>query len=383
MNIRPIAELIFWVSTVAIGYAYVGYPLVLMLLRKLGITGPQRRSPGVVEPPRITLIVPVHNEHSKITEKLENTRRLTYPSGRLDVMFVSDGSTDGTTESIAAQLDDRTRLIVREGRGGKAAALNAALAQATGEIVVFTDASIMLEADSLLAITTPFADPAVGCVSGEDRIDSMGGEGAYGRYELFLRREESSLYSIVGASGSFYAQRRHLCEPFDAGLAPDFLSVLRTVEKGFRALSEPKAAGVMSALEDPRDEFKRKVRTILRGITTLAQHWRLLNPVKYGWFAFALLSHKVARWLVPFMLLVALVSSGFLAVESWPYRFALALQVAFYSIAVAAPFGGGAISNSLPVKISVYFTTANAATLAAWLKFAVGTRQELWSPTRR
>jgi cellulose synthase/poly-beta-1,6-N-acetylglucosamine synthase-like glycosyltransferase len=383
MSGAVLLEWTFWLAAVGIVYAYVGYPLVLVALQKLGIAAARRSAAGSVENPSMTMIIPVHNEAGTIEAKLENTRQLEYPLGKLNIVFVSDNCTDGTTEAIAAQVDARTQLIVRHERGGKAAALNAALQSATTDLVVFSDASIMLAPDALRAIARPFADPAIGCVSGEDRIDALGGEGVYGRYELFIRRQETSLRSIVGASGSFYAQRRHLCQPFDAGLAPDFLSVLRTVEQGFRAVTEPAAVGTMSALNDPRDEFKRKVRTILRGITTLVLHARLLNPVKFGWFAFALWSHKVMRWLVPFFLLLLIASSALLGFRSWFYGSAFLLQAIFYAFAAMAIFGGKQIGDTLPARISVFFTTANAATLAAWLKFAMGARQELWSPTKR
>lgn len=376
------AQWVFWLSAAGVVYAYAGYPLALLALQKLGIAA-GRRTGGSAGTPALTMIIPVHNEVDRIHGKLQNTRALQYPEGKLRVLFVSDGSTDGTTEAVAAATDARINLLVCNERGGKAAALNAGLREATGEIIVFSDASIMLEPQSLTAIVKPFANPEIGCVSGEDRIPAEGGESAYGRYELFIRRQETELRSIVGASGSFYAQRRELCQPFDAGLAPDFLSVLRTVEQGYRAVAEPTASGTMSALSDPRDEFTRKVRTILRGITTLAQYWRLLNPFNYGWFAISLLSHKVMRWLVPFFLLLLLASSGFLGIGSWFYRAMFVAQLMFYVLAALAIFGGPSFANTLPARITVFFTTANAATLAAWLKFALGARQELWSPTKR
>ena len=207
----------------------------------------------------------------------------------------------------------RTTFIALTGRNGKAGALNRALQEATEDIVVFTDASIMLAPDAIHRIVQPFTDPRVGCVSGEDRIEGAGGEGLYGRYELFVRRRESEIGSIVGASGSFYAQRRHLCEPFVPNLAPDFWSVLRVVEQGYRAISEPTAVGSMTHVSSMTDEFTRKVRTLLRGITTLWRYAHLMNPFAYGFFAVQLLSHKLARWLVPFFLAGALIASAVLA----------------------------------------------------------------------
>jgi cellulose synthase/poly-beta-1,6-N-acetylglucosamine synthase-like glycosyltransferase len=376
------AEWLFWMSAVSIVYAYAGYPLALWLLSRWSGSG-ETAGPDHGSLPTATMIVPAHNERDTIEAKLQNTRRLEYPAGRLEVVYVTDGCSDGTPDLINEGLDQRSRLIELPQRGGKAAALNAALQEARNDIVVFSDASIMLAPDALMAIVRPFRSSDVGCVSGEDEIQQAGGEGLYGRYELLLRRLESRLHSIVGASGSFYAQRRALCEPFVPNLAPDFLSVLRTVERGYRAISEPGATGTMSALENTGDEFRRKVRTVLRGITTLARYAHLLNPFRYGFFAFELISHKLARWLVPFFLVTLLATSAVLAADSTFYRVALALQLLFYGMAATTVTGWRRLGSLLPVKVSVYFTTVNLATLSAWLKYVSGTRQEFWSPSKR
>jgi cellulose synthase/poly-beta-1,6-N-acetylglucosamine synthase-like glycosyltransferase len=376
-------ELAFWLCTGLTVYAYAGYPFVLaFLVRVAGRPVPLADLPDA-ELPGVTLIVPVHNERSTIERKVENTEAVDYPAGRFEVLYVSDGSTDGTNELLQTRVDARSTLMALETRGGKGAALNAALARARHDIIVFNDASIMLQPDAIRKIVRGFATASVGCVSGEDRIADLGGEGLYGRYELGLRRLESRLHSIVGASGSFYAQRRSLCEPFIPNLAPDFLSVLRTVEQGFRAIADPEAIGTMSSLRSTRDEFERKVRTLLRGITTLVVFVHLLNPFRYGWFAFELLSHKLARWLVPFFLIGMLAASGVLAVDSVFYRLLSVGQVAFYALAALALVRAPRLAALLPVRISVYFTTVNLATLSAWLKYLAGARQELWSPSRR
>jgi cellulose synthase/poly-beta-1,6-N-acetylglucosamine synthase-like glycosyltransferase len=373
---------LFWMSAFGVLYGYVGYPVCLwLLLRARGARA--GRAPANPRWPSVTMIVPVHNERPNIEAKMHNTRALRYPEGRLEILFVSDGSTDGTNECIREGLDQRSELIELAQRGGKASALNAGLGRARHDLIVFSDASIQLMPDALEQIVRPFDDARIGCVSGEDRIAGTGGEGMYGRYELFLRRLESDLHSIVGASGSFYAQRRELCGAFPAGLAPDFLSVLRTVERGFRAISEPRAAGTMSALDDTHAEFTRKVRTILRGMSTLARHRALLNPFRYGWFAVELFSHKVVRWLIPAFLAVLAVTSLLLARQSPVYLSAAVLQAAFYGSAVLALKGPSGFARSMPGKVSLFFTAANVATAAAWLKFLVGARQEIWTPSRR
>ena len=174
-----------------------------------------------------------------------------------------------------------------------------------------------------------------------------------------------------------------LCEPFLPGLAPDFLSVLRTVARGYRAVTEPSAAGVMEELSDPRAEFNRKVRTILAGITTLAQFGHLLDPFRYGWFAFALFSHKLVRWLTPLFLALLLLSSALLASGSSFYLLAFVLQMVFYALALAAFVGSRAVAQWLPARVSLYFTAGNVAAASAWVKFIKGSRQELWAPSRR
>jgi cellulose synthase/poly-beta-1,6-N-acetylglucosamine synthase-like glycosyltransferase len=378
VTIETAAVTAFWAGALGVVYPYAGYPLVLAAIGRRV----RRAAPPPAPLPAVTMIVPVHNEIVRLERKIANTLALDYPPDRLRVVFVSDGSTDGSVELIRARGGSRVDVIELPERGGKARALNAGLAAATGDLVVFTDASIMLEPGSLTALVAPFADPAVGCVSGEDHIADGGGEGLYGRYELFLRRLESHVHSIVGASGSFYAQRRALCGTFPEGLAPDFLSVLRTVEQGYRALAEPAARGTMTSVKDPRQEFDRKVRTLLRGMTALFAYPHLLNPFRYGLFAFALWSHKVLRWTVPFGLLLLLLAP--LALLHRPF-FVLALvaQAGFYLCGIGALQGWGRLHETLPGRIALYFSSVNAAILAAWVRYWSGVRQELWTPSSR
>lgn len=371
---------VFWLSAVGVLFPYLGYPLILMCLRW---TSRRRPAPDPASPlPGVTLIVPVHNEATRIAAKVRNTADLRYPSDRMEVLFVSDGSSDRTVDLIRDHATPGMVTIELPVRSGKAAALNAALERAAHEVLVFSDASIMLEPGALEAIVRPLADPVIGCVSGEDRIADAGGEGLYGRYELALRRLESDVHSIVGASGSFYAQRRSLCQPFTEGLAPDFLSVLRTVEQGFRAISEPSAVGSMTSVKDPRHEFQRKVRTLIRGMTTLFAHGRLLNPVRYGWFAFMLFSHKVLRWTAPLFMLGTFLGALALA-GSTLYLAAFGAQLGLY-LSAAAAFGQWAgVHRTVPGRVALYLVSSNAAILIAWVKYARGARQEIWTPSHR
>jgi len=374
--------MLFWLSVFGVVYPYLGYPAVLWVLGHF--LGRQKHKENEDNPfyPSVSMIIPVCNEEARIERKIANTDALRYPADRLQVLFVSDGSIDRTAELIRVRAPKTMTLIELPVRQGKGAALNAGLDHAKHDILVFSDAAIELDPDALRHIVQGFRDPNIGCISGEDKIAESGGEAWYGRYELLVRRLESKVHSIVGASGSFYAQRRELCGPFLEGMAPDFLSVLRTVERGFLAVSEPEAVGAMTSVKDSKQEFERKVRTLIRGMTTLFSHAQVLNPVRFGIFAVEVLSHKVLRWSVPFFLVVALLSSITLLGSPWFDLFVI-VQAAFYIAALLAFSGWGFIRHSFFGKVALYFSMVNAATFVAWIKYGAGVRQELWTPSQR
>lgn len=380
LSLACAAEAAFWLSLSAIVYAYFGYPVLLYLLSKV-----VRRTVEAGDTdyaPAVSLLIPVHNEEAIIERKLKNTLGLDYPPDRLEVIIISDGSTDRTREIVERNLSSGMRFLELTKRSGKAAALNYGLEAARGEIVVFSDSSILLDRSALRNIVLKFQDPAIGCISGEDHIEESGGEGLYGRYELFLRNLESRVHSIVGASGSFYAERRTLTEPFREGLAPDFLSVLNIVGKGYRAITEPAAFGTMTSVKSARDEFRRKARTLVRGMAALFSRSGLLNPLSSGLFSLELLSHKVARWLVPFFMLSLLASNAFL-LQSLPYLVFFALQAGFYVLAGLAALRIGGLHEKILGRVPLYFTTVNAAILYAWFLYATGMRMEIWNPSKR
>jgi glycosyltransferase involved in cell wall biosynthesis len=319
-------ETIFWFSIGAIFYAYLGYPLVLNFIPRKRIDGVDN---SIVFMPTVSIIIPAHNEERVIEEKIQNTLILDYPKDRIEIILVSDGSQDRTNEIAMSYQDKGLMFYALSERKGKAAALNLGLTKVTNEIVVFSDSSIMLHSDALRKLVRRFVADDIGCVSGEDYIPGGGGEGLYGKYELFLRNLESKTASIVGASGSFYAQRKNLCESFKEGMAPDFLSVLQTVRKGFRAITEPEARGSMKSVPEPHRELQRKVRTFVRGITTLMNFGDMLNPFRYGVFALQLISHKVMRWLVGLFLITLFVSNMLLLGSNF-YLLCFVAQLVFY-----------------------------------------------------
>ena len=371
---------LFWLSFAAVAYPYVIYPLLLAAANRLA----RRRLPAAdaAHRPTVTLICPVHNEERRIQDKVRNLLALDYPPGRLQIVVVGDGCTDRTLEVARAEGRGRVEVVDLPKRSGKAAALNAGVERAIGELLVFTDAGIVLEAPSLAALAGHFADPVVGCVSGEDAIEGGGGEGLYGQLELWLRREEAKLHSIAGASGCLYAMRRSLCGPFRAGMAPDFLSVLDTVRAGARAISEPGARGTMTATASASAEFSRKARTFLRGITALLGNAALLNPFRHPAYSFILVSHKLARWLAP-LALAGCLAGAFMMRGEPLYRGMFYAQLALYALAVAGLAWPTLAARSLVVRICAFFVLVNAAAAQALALWMIGVRQEVWEPTRR
>lgn len=373
----------FWVAVSGIVYAYFGYPIILYFLTKFSKRNKLELRTNNNFYPNVSIIIPFHNEENNLPAKIQNLFALNYPQNKLELILVSDGSNDKSEDIVKIYKSKNMHLFRVNTRLGKAAALNLGVTKAKNEIIVFTDASIMLEKDALLNIVQPFNDKKIGCVSGEDYIAENSGEGAYGKYELWLRNLESDYSSIVGASGSFYAQRKELVEPFQPGMAPDFLSVLNTVEKGFRAITNPAARGAMKSVKKTSQEFSRKVRTLIRGMEALFYKKNLLNVFKYNKFSFSIISHKMFRWFVPWLMLVAMVSNILLFNIGGYWQVLFYLQVSFYTMAVIASLKILNFQNTIPGKISLYFILSNLAILWAWMKYWYGDSQEIWEPSAR
>lgn len=363
-------------SAAWLGFTYVGYPLLLWLLARFS---PRSVRASDVFPP-ISVIIAVHNGERNLARKLEATLDLPYP-GSMEVIVASDASSDGTDAIAESNASRGVRLVRNEPRAGKEAAQAAAIAQARGEILVFTDLSAELESEALKKIVRPFADPTVGAVSSSDVVESEGGEGRYVRFEMALRQLESRSTSIVGLSGSFFAARRELCTPWPADLASDFRVALEAASRGFRAISEPDARARFRAAEQPAAEWTRKIRTVRRGIAVLSAYRALLSP-RYGRTALSLWGHKVARFTSPFALILLLAASALAALESWQAAVLLAGQLLLYGFGLAALATERAGRLGL-ARLAGFFLLVNASIAVGWAYHFTGRRAVLWEPTRR
>lgn len=336
--------------------------------------------------PQISVIITAHNEERRIREKIENTLKLDYPIEKREIVVASDGSTDKTNEIVCEYKDRGVTLVAPTERKGKEYAQWQAIQVVSGEILVFSDVATILKEDALLQIVSNFHDPAVGCVSSEDEIlggaGTTGGEGFYVKYEMFLRRLESRVNSLIGLSGSFFAVRKEICKEWSTVLASDFMSVIYAVKKGYRAVADPKSVGFYKTASSERDEFQRKVRTVMRGITALMSYPEVLNPFNYGLFSLQILSHKLLRWLVPLFMVTAFWGNLFLAANHALYWWLLAGQVIFYSFALLGLLVKKLKHRNL-FKVPVFFTLVNVSIAVAWIKYLSGHRSVKWEPSKR
>jgi cellulose synthase/poly-beta-1,6-N-acetylglucosamine synthase-like glycosyltransferase len=359
-----------------VAFAHAGYQLLVWLLSRVSPRPIQR---GTACPP-LSVIIAVHNAERELREKLADTLALEY-SGPREVIVASDGSTDASDDIARSFADRGVILVCLSERRGKEAAQANAIDGASGEILVFTDVGAKLEPEALRHIVGPFADSTVGCVSSEDVVDSKEGEGAYVRYEMWLRRLESKTSTLVGLSGSFFAVRRDLCTPWPEDLASDFRTALEANRRGLRAVSEPRARARFRALDDPAAEWARKVRTVRRGLAVLAAYRDLLHP-RFGRTALSLWGHKVARFTSPLALLALLVASAAAAPRSAFASVILATQVLAYGLA-AASLASSRVARFFPARLAGFFLLVSASTLVAWVHHLRGEKAVTWQPTPR
>lgn len=371
----------------ALAYAYVGYPAVLWCLVRL--RGAKPVAASTREWPSITITIPVYNEERILRRTLEHVLGLDYPADRRHVIVISDASTDAT-DTIATELAHRGVELVRlSKRRGKSAAENAAAAHLRGEIVVNVDATARPRHDALKALVGAFADPEVGVASGRDvsigdEAEPNGaGESGYVGYEMWVRSLETQVGSIVGASGCFYAIRRSLyAAQFPEELSRDFASALIARENGFRAVSVDAAVCGVPRAKSLDAEFRRKARTMQRGLATLWYKRALLNPARYRAFALMLASHKLCRWLVPLTLPFGAMGLVILATTVGGVAWTLGLAAL---LGISALARGRAESSRVirGVALPSYVLMANAAGVVAWWDALRRERQAVWEPTRR
>ncbi|MHA4895137.1 glycosyltransferase family 2 protein [Pedobacter sp. PWIIR3] len=385
----------FWIAVFLVFYTFFGYGILLFLLVKLKrIFFPKKRKQYAFnELPSCTLIVAAYNEENFIEEKIKNTLLLNYHEGKLDLIFVTDGSSD-TTPEIIARYPQITLLHSADERRGKISAVHRAVLQVKTDLMVFTDANTFLNPDALVFLCRHYADPKVGAIAGEKRVmieesaDATAGEGFYWKYESKLKAWDSELYSVVGAAGELFSVRKDLYEPVPSNsVLDDFMISMRIAEKGYVIVYEPEAYAQETSSANVTEELKRKVRIAAGGMQSIIWLSALLNPFKYPVLSFQYISHRVLRWTItPFLMILAFVLNAVIAFSDQAtlfFQLLLLAQVFFYG---AAWLGKLLEDRKIKVKllfIPYYFCMMNYAVFAGLIRYFKGNQSVIWEKAIR
>lgn len=374
-----VARCLFWGGVAGIGYTFIGYRLLLHILKSRSVAEPSRKMETAL--PGVTVVLCARNEETRITARIENLLATRHPSDLLRVVVVSDGSTDGTVSAVSAVNDERVRVLALSPPEGKAACVNAGVAASTTEIIVFADARQQWDAETIPRLLQGLGDPAVGAVSGALEIRgaaSTTGRGLdrYWGWEKAVRLAESRLDSCIGCTGAVYAIRRALYVPIPPNtILDDVVIPMLIAEKGYRVLFEPAARAWDPQALEPAAETRRKTRTLAGNWQMLGRYPAWLHPGGHRlWWQ--LLSHKYLRLATPFFLCQILVGSLALRREGWCYAAALTLQAIAYSLGTLGLAGSG--KGSAVVALPAAFLFLNAAIMrSAWHWFR-GDHGKLW-----
>ena len=395
-------EFIFWLCIGLVIYTYIGYGAlawILVKIRKMiGKEFKQYNDPTFL--PNITLAIPAYNEMSCIEAKVKNTFSLDYPSEKMEILFVTEGSNDGTSEYIQSlkSVYPNLKMISGDVRRGKIEAMNIAIKSIRTPIVIFTDANTSLNNQVIRNIVRHFQDPNVGAVAGEKRIEIQGseaaagaGEGLYWKYESFLKKLDTQLYSVVGAAGELFAVRTHLFGEVEKDtLLDDFMVSLKVAANGFRVIYEPHAYASERPSFSIQDEMKRKIRIASGGFQSIARLGFLLNIFRYGLLSFQYISHRAMRWAVaPFCLpliffinLVLLFTQPFSQNLSIYWLF-MGGQIIFYLMAIV---GYNLENKKIRVKllfVPFYFSFMNYCAIKGYFKYRSGVTSGIWEKVKR
>lgn len=331
-------QIVFWASVALVGYVYVGYPAFVWIVGRF--SSMKVRRADIL--PTVSMIITAYNEELALDEKLNNSLNLDYPAEKFELIVASDCSNDKTDEIAKRYADRGVRLIRQETRRGKTAAQNLAFENANNEILLFSDATSMYEKNAIREIVKSFHDESVGCVAGKlvyvDPSNSDVGSGAksYWNYETFLKQAESQACSLIGVSGCIYAVRKSAYRVMYPEACSDFLIATVVYRQGLKTVYEPAAICRELTNQQSQKEMRMRIRVIAQTFTDLWRNADMLNPLKSGFYAIELFSHKVLRYSLPIFLITAFLTAGLLAFDSTFYLVSFALQVGFYVAAFAA-----------------------------------------------
>lgn len=390
-------KIVFWGLIFIVFYTYVGYGILLFLIiktKRLFRTSPSTNQKEDYEP-EVTLFIAAYNEKDFVEAKIKNAQLLEYPKDKLHMLWVTDGSDDGTPDLLAQYSEVEVHHLPE--RSGKIGAMNRGMKFVKTPIVVFCDANTMLGKESIRRIVNLFSNPKVGCVSGEKRIfnkdkeeAAAAGEGLYWKYESKLKKWDAELYSVVGAAGELFAIRTELYQEVEKDtLLDDFIISLRVAQKGYTIQYDPQAYAMETASANVKEELKRKVRISAGGIQSVIRLSALLNIFKYGILSFQYISHRVLRWtLAPLSLLLLMPIGLILAIHQglmYPglYTILFWLQLLFYACAL---LGWYLENKSIKIKllfVPYYFFIMNLSVYLGLIRYLKGSQSVNWERAKR
>ncbi|MFH1771984.1 MAG: glycosyltransferase family 2 protein [Candidatus Omnitrophota bacterium] len=372
-------QIIFWLSLIILFYTYLGYPLLLWVLSKL-FSKPVNKGNFL---PDVSLIIVGHNEGRYIKDKIDNILALDYPKEKLEIIIGSDCSDDRTNSIVKEYKSGKVKLFVSDERKGKISLINRIVPQAKGGIIVFSDVRQKLKSDALRQLAANFNDTSVGCVSGEllylneDKNVASCGVGLYWRYEKFMRKLESSLGSMIGATGAIYALRKSLfVAPSEDTILDDVAIPLYVVARGYRAVFDESAKAYEAAAESSKEEFGRKARTLAGNFQLFSRYRKSLASFK-AIFLWKFLSHKFLR-AVAFIFLLALVIASFFLKHIYPYNFGFLAQTVFYLFAVSGFTAEKLRISSRFLSVPYMFCVLNLAAVQGFLRFILKKQKVTW-----
>jgi len=374
---------LFWFCAGAMAYVYVGYPVLLFLVSRVF----DRRVAKAPITPSVTMVIAAYNEEEVIARKLDNSLALDYPSDRLDILVASDGSKDGTNRIVReyeARHPGRVTLLDLP-RGGKTVGQNHAADVAKGEILVFSDSSTMYDPQAVRAMVANYADPLVGSVGGDVRYVRDGEEASakgrqmYWNYEASIRRWESRIFTVIGATGCIYSMRKSLYTHLHPAAISDFVQPARALIKGYRSVVEDDATCYeVAESKQMGDELRRRARVVHRGIKGVGFMREVLNPLQHPFLLFQIISHRLLRWGIPFLLIGAFVANASLLDAWWLYQLTFAGQLLFYGGALAALVLDRFGVRPRGLFIPLYFCLVNLAPLIAVWSLLKGEEKIVW-----
>jgi len=385
--------IIFWISIFLIVYTFVGYGFVLFILVKIkGLFTKPFVFKAEYPLPTVTVMVAAYNEEDIIEEKIENTLLLNYPKDKIQLIFITDGSSDRTQEIISGFTE--VTLLHEDVRAGKMAAIKRAIPYINGEITVFTDANTFLNTEAINELVKHYQNPRVGAVAGEKRIlveeaadASSAGEGFYWKYESKLKKWDYALYSNVGAAGELFSIRTALYQPVESDtIIDDHMIAMRIAEKGSIIAYEPNAYAMETASADVKEELKRKIRIAAGGIQSILRLKKAANPFRNPVFTFQYISHRVLRWTItPFLLILVFILNTVIAVQTQSlfYQVFFVLQLGFYLLSVTGLYFERRNIRVKALFIPYYFCVMNYAVLAGIIRYYKKNQSAAWEKSKR